>query len=289
MNYSCHSCGKASRESEAYERIEAGGETYLFCCPMCQSAFSAGNVHTRRMVLQAFSDDRASVYVEYLPALQVGGDYTCIRAVGEDKLYVIFADISGHGIASSLVMSRVGAETERLVQSGQDLAAIAEALNRLMSSSAGGDLYLTLFGAEIDFPAQTITYVNCGHPAQLLWSQKLQQSTLLQSEHIPVGMFDAETFGTPPKITRDIHAGDKLMLFTDGMLELRLEDGREFGQDGLIKVFRELVKASTEEARRLIIEQLKASQTERLEDDMLLVFVDITGSSSVRCGREGSI
>lgn len=284
----CHSCGKAITESEAHARSEVDGETYLFCCPMCQSAFGAGHVQ-RRMVLQAFSDERASVYVEYVPALQVGGDYTCIRAVGEDRLYVIVADVSGHGIASSLVMSRVGAETERLVQSGEDLAAIAEALNRLMASNAGGDLYLTLFGAEIDFSAHTIAYVNCGHPAQLLWSQKLQQSTLLQSEHIPVGMFDAETFGTPPKVSLEIHAGDKLMLFTDGMLELRFENGREFGQDGLIRVFRELVKASTEEAKRLIIEQLKASQAGRLNDDMLLVFVDVKGSSSVRNSREGAI
>ena len=288
MTDRCHSCGKTVTESETHARLEVGGETYLFCCPMCQSAFAAGNVQ-RRMVLQAFSDERASVFIEYVPALQVGGDYTCIRAVGDDKLYVIVADVSGHGIASSLVMSRVGAETERLVQSGKDLAAIAEALNRLMTSNAGGDLYLTLFGAEIDFSAQTITYINCGHPAQLLWSQKLQQSTLLQSEHIPVGMFDAETFGTPPKVTLDVHAGDKLMLFTDGMLELRLEDGREFGQDGLTRVFRELIKASSEEAKRLIMEQLKASQAERLEDDMLLVFVDIKGGASGRHRREGAV
>lgn len=67
-------------------------------------------------------------------------------------MYVIVADVSGHGISSSLVMARVGPEIERLVQAGEDIAAIAEALNSFMTSRlAEEEMYLTLFGSEIDF------------------------------------------------------------------------------------------------------------------------------------------
>jgi len=240
------------------------------------------------MVLPHSSDSRASVDVEYIPALQVGGDYICVRRVGEDKLCVVVADVAGHGIASSLVMSRASFETERLLQSSDDLAATAQALNRFMRSSAGGERYLTLFGAEFDFFTQTITYVNCGHPAQLLWSQKLQRFTLLRSEHMPVGMFDDETFGTPLKVTLDLHAGDRLLLFTDGVLELRLRDGRELGQEGLIRMFRDTVDQPSAVAKRQLIEELGPSSIGRPDDDVLLVFVEITECSSARGCEEGS-
>lgn len=286
--YKCHSCGRPITESEVYARISVGGETYLFCCPMCGSAFKAGPVQ-RRMVLQAFADDRASVFVEYVPALQVGGDYTCIRAVGEDKLYVIVADVSGHGISSSLVMARVGPEIERLVQAGEDIAAIAEALNSFMTLRlAEEEMYLTLFGSEIDFASETISYVNCGHPAQLLWSEKHKSYTRLESEHIPVGLFGSDQFGTPRKTTLGIHTGDKLMLFTDGMLELKLEDGSEFGERGLIKMFHELVEIPSEETKQRIFDQIKAAQTDHLNDDLLFVFIDIKGSSRLRRSTGGS-
>lgn len=277
----CHSCGRALAEKQAYARVKVGGETYLFCCPMCQSAFNAGALQ-RRMILQAFSDDRASILVEYLPALQVGGDYTCIRAVGDDKLYVIVADISGHGIGSSLVMSRIGAEIERLVQTGEDIVTMAEVLNNLMTSSIGEDMYLTLFGSEIEFPARTISYVNCGHPAQLLWSQKHQKYTRLESQHLPVGVFGPEMFKRPQRTSVEINTGDKLMLFTDGLLELKLEDGSELGELGLIKMFRSLLRNPTEEMKRQIFEQIKASQTDHLDDDLLFILVDIKSAGSSR-------
>lgn len=282
----CHSCGRPITEEEAYASVQVGGETHLLCCPMCLSAFKAGPVQ-RRMILQGFSDDRASVFVEYLPALQVGGDYTCVRAVGEDKLYVIVADISGHGISSSLVMSLIGAEIELLVQAGEDIAVIAEALNNSMIARLDDwDAYLTLFGSEINFSTQTITYVNCGHPAQLLWSEKHKDYIRLESGHLPVGLFGPEKFGTPEKTTVGIHPGDKLMLFTDGMLELKLEDGSEFGEKGFIKMFHELVENPSEETKQRIFDQIKAAQTGCLNDDLLFVFVDIRAAAKARHAEE---
>lgn len=256
---------------------------------MCQSAFRAGTAQ-KRMLLQSLTDARVSVFVEYVPALQVGGDYTCIRAVGEDKLYVIVSDVSGHGISSSLVMARVGPEIERLVQAGENVAAIAQALNIVMTApQAEDEMYLTLFGSEIDFALETISYVNCGHPAQFLWSDKLSSYARLESENLPVGLFGPDKFGTPRTITLDIHPGDKLILFTDGMLELKLEDGSELGERGLISMFRELVEKPSEATKQEIFDRIKAAQTDHLNDDLLFIFIDIKGGSRLRQKEENSL
>lgn len=274
----CHSCGRTIAESEAYKRIALGGEVYLFCCPMCMSAFEARPLQ-RRMIPRSFSDHRVSVFVEYLPALQVGGDYACIRSVGEDRLYLVIGDISGHGITSALLMSRISTEIERLVEAGQDLAATAEFLNNSINSMLGEDwCYLTLFGAAIDFPSQTLSYINCGHPGQLLWSQREQTVVRLDSQNLPLGLFSSQVFGTAIQKTVQMQSGDKLLLFTDGISELEREDRSELGEAGLIEIFHKFIKVPREETQRRVVEQIQALQKGHSNDDVLFIFADLRGT-----------
>ena len=93
----CYSCGRAIEDAAAYSRIRVGDDTFLICCPMCMTATEAGHVQ-RRMIPNSFSNDRASVFVGYQPALDFGGDYVCVRWLDNDRLYAILADISGHGV-----------------------------------------------------------------------------------------------------------------------------------------------------------------------------------------------
>ncbi len=274
----CQGCGRPITESEAFARIALGSETYLFCCPMCMSAFEARALQ-RRMIPQSFSNERVAVFVEYVPALQVGGDYACIRSVGEDRLYLLVGDISGHGITSALLMSRISTEIERLVEAGQDVATIAEFLNNSINSMSGEEwFYLTLFGAAIDFPSQTISYVNCGHPGQLLWSQREQTVVRMDSQNLPVGLFGPEVFGTAIKKSVGIQPGDKLLLFTDGISELEREDGSALGEAGLIEIFHKFIKAPREETHRRVVEQIQALQKGHANDDVLFIFVDLSGT-----------
>jgi len=271
----CQACGRTITETEAYTRITLGDETYLFCCPMCMTAFHAGDLQ-RRMIPKSFSNERVAVFVEYVPALQVGGDYACIRSVGEDRLYLWVGDVSGHGVTSSLLMSRISTEIERRVEAGEDLAITAEFLNNSINSMIDEEwFYLTLFGAAIDFSSQTISYVNCGHPGQLLWSQRGQTVVRLASQNLPAGLFGPEVFGTAIKNTVGMQAGDKLLLFTDGISELEREDGSELGETGLIEIFHKFIKAPRAETQRRIVEQIQALQNGHPNDDLLFIFVDL--------------
>ena len=140
----CHVCGNPTTEEKAYARIALSDRVYLICCPMCLTAIQAGAVQ-RRMVAKSHEAPRASVFVEYLPAGQVGGDYAWVHAVGRDLMYAVVADVSGHGITSSLVASRIAPEIERLARGRLPLAEFAEALNRLMWSTFSEErVYLTL-------------------------------------------------------------------------------------------------------------------------------------------------
>ena len=277
---SCYACGKSITEHEAHAQYEVGGVAYLLCCPMCSTAIEAGSVQ-RRMVPASFSNERATIFVEYLPALMVGGDFACLRWLGDDKLHLSVGDVSGHGVTSSIIMSRLSAELQQRAEAEEDLVVMTAAMNKRMKFLAGSEtLYTTLFSSVIDFTDQSVTYVNCGHPAPLLCTEGDQGVRRLVSQNIPIGLFGPYEFGIPRKSVIRFRPGDRLMLFTDGLLELKREDGSEIGEKGIFQIFQEVIRAPSETAERNAFEQLKALREGQNADDLLFIFVDIKGGLS---------
>lgn len=283
----CYSCGRNLEDAAAYSRIQVGAEVFLICCPMCMTASEAGHVQ-RRMIPSSFSNQYVSVFVGYQPALHVGGDYACVRGVDDGRLYAVVADISGHGVTSSIVMSRLSGEIEALIGASSDLPEIAVTLNRSVRALAGErHMFLTFFGAILDFRTGHLEYVNCGHPGQLLWSKTGVGCTRLDSDGIPVGLFGPERFGTPTTRTADLVPGDKLVLFTDGILDLE-RDGVPLEEVGLIGTLQEMLKGPLPGAAERAFENLKTLQ-ERSDDDLLLVVIDIKGLGSWSTGARTAI
>ncbi len=269
----CYSCGRAIDDAAAYSRIQVAAEVFLICCPMCMTASEAGQVQ-RRMIPTSFSNEHVSVFVGYQPALHVGGDYVCLRWLEHDRLCAVLADISGHGVTSSIVMSRLSGEIEALIRTGSALPEIALTLNRSVRALAGErHMYLTLFGAILNFRTGDLEYVNCGHPGQLLWSRTGVGCTRLDSDGIPVGLFGPERFGTPTTRTAAFAPGDKLVLFTDGILDLE-RDGVPLEEAGLMATLREMLKSSIPGTAERAFGDLKKLQG-RSDDDLLLVVIDI--------------
>ena len=213
---------------------------------MCLTAIQAGAVQ-RRMISPSHSTPRASVFVEYHPAVQVGGDYGWARSVGDERMYAVVADVSGHGITSSLVASRIAPE---------------------------------LFCSLIDFTEREIRYVNCGHPGPLLWSERYRVFAKLQAEDYPVGLFEPDFFGRPRAKTASFEMGDKLVLYTDGALGLRRPDGSELGEVGLREAFRGVLEVTTEESVKALFERFKTLHEAHPIDDLLVMIIDLHGGGS---------
>jgi len=215
--------------------------------------------------------------------VQVGADYAWVQAVGQDLMYAVVADVSGHGITSSLVASRIAAEVERLGEGREGLAQFAKRLNRLMwSTFAEQRVYLTLFAAVLDFQQREVRYVNCGHPPGLLWSERDRSFARLEPEDYPVGLFDALTFSLPQEKAAGFETGDRLVLYTDGVLGLRQPDGSEMGEAGLRETLRAAMERPLEEATARLFAGLRAKHEAHSDDDLLMVLVDLQGGASAR-------
>jgi sigma-B regulation protein RsbU (phosphoserine phosphatase) len=196
-------------------------------------------------------------------------------------MYAVVADVSGHGITSSLVASRIAPEVERLAQRREPLAEFAKTLNHLMWTTFGEErVYLTLFAALLDFEEREVRYVNCGHPSGLLWSERYRSFARLPPENFPVGLFEAEAFGIPRTKAMAFEIGDRFVLYTDGVLGLRQPDGSELGEAGLHQTLRDAMERPLGESTASLFADLKTKHEAHPEDDLLIVLVDLHGGAS---------
>ncbi|MCH7666479.1 MAG: serine/threonine-protein phosphatase [Acidobacteria bacterium] len=272
----CASCDKPISVAEAFRQVELGDEIFLICCPMCLSALEAGDLQ-RQMMPRSGSVAGVDLAVEYRPAMRVGGDYALVKQRGDDELYLVVADVSGHGLKPSLLVSRLSALVENLAEAGTHVTAIAESLNdEVFSNFRSEHLYLTLFAASLSAASRTITYCNCGHPAPLLWSRSEAEVRRLDAHHLPVGLFESKTFGKPVGRKVTFRPGDRLAVFTDGLTELELEDGSELGESGLIDLLEQRRDSSPSTAGRHVFERLHELSRGGAQDDLLLICCDFS-------------
>ena len=165
----------------------------------------------------------------YEPLGAVSGDYCDVIPAGDD-LYFILGDVSGKGMAASLLMSSLRAIFHSLIPLNLDLCDLMSRANRLLVDSSPANQFATLILGKADHDGE-LELVNAGHLPPILIKNGMKGE--LNFSGLPLGMF-AETPFSMSKIKLD--HGDSLLLFTDGVTEAVNESGAEFIQKCLASV-----------------------------------------------------
>ncbi|HEX4168498.1 MAG TPA: ADOP family duplicated permease [Bryobacteraceae bacterium] len=172
-----------------------------------------------------------------LPARSVGGDYYDFVKVGDQNIGIALADVAGKGVAAALIMSVVQASLRILTDEGKvSLPELVAKMNRFLHRSTGFNSYATFFYAQMDEQTRQLSYVNAGHnPPYLLRASGVEE---LSTGGMVIGMFAAASY-EEGKV--DLHSGDVLVAFTDGVTEALNLGEEEFGEERL----KELLKSVT--------------------------------------------
>jgi len=159
----------------------------------------------------------------YQPAGVVGGDYCDLIAGNDGELNFVMADVSGKGVAAAMLSSNLRAIFRSLIPVGLSAADLMTRANQLFRQSALPSQYATLVFGKSTI-AGDLEMVNAGHlPVMLAGSTGTR---LVESTSQPLGMFADQLF-TPARAR--MHAGDTLVLYTDGISEAENDDGDEYG------------------------------------------------------------
>lgn len=191
---------------------------------------------------------RAALFAAMRPAREVGGDFYDAFQLDEDRLAVSVGDVSGKGVPAALFMA-VCQTTIRVAlrEHGDDIARAVGHANDLLEAENKASMFATFFGAIVDLRTGRTRFCNCGHnePALRRADGRLE---LLSTSGMALGMMGGATFESA-EVT--LGAGDRLLLYTDGLTEAHDPRGELFGDERLVEavaqhgagVFADLVPA----------------------------------------------
>jgi sigma-B regulation protein RsbU (phosphoserine phosphatase) len=168
----------------------------------------------------------------YQPVGAVGGDY-CELTVLDDGQSLFFAvgDVSGKGVAASLLMTHLSAIFRSLLSLDLPLAELVSRANRLFCESTGPAHYATLVCGFAT--PDGVDICNAGHCPPLLLRRDTTQR--VDSTGLPLGLFCGGRYATR---RLSLEAGDSLLLYTDGITEAENEAGDEYRDERLIRILR---------------------------------------------------
>ncbi|MDP8217774.1 MAG: PP2C family protein-serine/threonine phosphatase [Candidatus Theseobacter exili] len=210
------------------------------------------------------------VYAHFLPASFLGGDYAQFVFLNRNQLLFIISDVTGHGVASALLVNRFHAEFQILSQNATDPGLLMNHLNAFIKRDfAGTYMYLSSFCGILDFSSGILRYSNYGHPSQFLYCSAEEKVIELESHTSFLGLpfHDGHLYQSE----QTIQAGDRLLLFTDGVIEIRDLFGQEYGYERLKGFLKQNHAMNVKEFDQELLEHLRAYKSGPFMDDIFLV------------------
>ncbi|HKO59713.1 MAG TPA: SpoIIE family protein phosphatase [Pyrinomonadaceae bacterium] len=176
--------------------------------------------------------DGWEVAYHYQPAGPVSGDYCDLINGEKNSLYFVLGDVSGKGVAASMLMAHLHAMFRTLASINMPLEQMVERASRVFCESTLPTQYATLVCGKAAADGG-VEICNAGHLPALLTQRG--DVTQIAATGLPVGMFCSESFS----VTKfRMQPGDSLLLYTDGCSERSNSDGQEYGTDRLSEMLR---------------------------------------------------
>lgn len=206
-----------------------------------------------------------------LPATEVGGDYYDYFALDGDRLAVVVGDVTGHGVASGLVLSGVRASLNLLHEELDSPRRILGRVNAMLKRTSTPRMLMTLGLAVLDRQQKRVRVATAGHPPVLLLRSGSTEVDEVGSGSFPLGAV-ADTEYEEDMV--DLKPGDVLLLYSDGLVEAANDRDEQFGWDRLKETMVEQAEStSAREIRDAILRDVWEfkGDTEQADDVTMVV------------------
>jgi phosphoserine phosphatase RsbU/P len=208
------------------------------------------------------------VATAWQPARMVGGDYFDVIRLGENRLGICIADVSGKGVAAALLMANVQATVRAFARDSEGAARVCSRVNQVLCGNIATGKFVTFFYGVLDADRRTLQYCNAGHLTPILLSG--HSTRLLPASGAVLGVFPEWKY---EDAIVELTPGDNLLLFTDGITEVEGADGEEFGEDGLATLARANRGGSAAALNSAVLSEVTAYCQGRFQDDATLMVI----------------
>jgi sigma-B regulation protein RsbU (phosphoserine phosphatase) len=207
----------------------------------------------------------------YIPTEDVGGDYYDYIKMSNDFYGFLVADVSGHGIPAAVIM----AITRALVHSYTiDIISSAEVLNminEILSDNIYTNDFVTMFYIVVNMKTGLCNYASAGHHPVLFFDKSKMIVHQLKAKGLFLGAFEKVTF---EERNMELHKGDILLLYTDGLVDVQNRSDQFYGIDRLIGKLILFNEEDPEKMVESILDDLKEfSEGRPYSDDLTMLII----------------
>lgn len=229
----------------------------------------------QQSILPAGVPEMQSVRVDaaYRPMTAVAGDFYDFLQRDSQRLGVLVADVSGHGVPAALIASMIKVAAQSAALCADDPPEVLRVCNRVLRAQLRGQFVSAAY-LWIDTEKRTALYSAAGHPPLLLWRNGCGELERIESNGLLFGILPAPDY---PVRAISFSSGDRFLLYTDGLIEPENSAGEPFGEARLAGVVRDCSSRQADELSRALLEALPNWQPGSLEqqDDITLIILDI--------------
>ncbi len=222
----------------------------------------------------------------FRPSAFIGGDLFNVFALDEKRTSIFSIDVSGHGVASALFAVTLGNMLRpRMISTGSDVvrstfgaenltspAQVATTLNERFPLEPPTDMYFTLFYAVLDQTDLSLRWVRAGHPPPVMVSG--EEVRLLEKGDPPIGFFADYQY---VEHESNLHRGDRLFLYSDGITESANPSGIPFGirrlESALAESSKMPLSKTVLEIKRKILDH---RDHDTFDDDLSLLAIELS-------------
>jgi hypothetical protein len=239
----------------------------------------AAEIQWSLLPLAAFSSGEISIAGALEPAYEIGGD-TFDYACGDRTLTLAIFDSMGHGLGAARLSSLCVAAFRNARRAGRSILEQAELIHQTLLPGFELEGYTTgaILSIDLASPDRSLV-VNAGHEQPFLQRGPGRPAQISLRPEIP--------FGMPFPVDRGVEElalepGDRLTLFSDGMIEARPDGGEMFGLERLAGILTDTREQPPPEVARVAVRAVRDHRAAHLEDDATIVVVDIPDAGSAR-------
>jgi sigma-B regulation protein RsbU (phosphoserine phosphatase) len=214
-----------------------------------------------------------SVETYYSPARTIGGDFGVVFPHSDESLTILMCDVSGHGIGSALMANRIYSETLHQLERKAGPGSVLRRIHDFVHDHLAADgFYFTMAAVRLSMRGRRATFAAAGHPPAILVSK--EGLRLLDSQNGILGCL-SDTAPSESADEIDLEPGDRLVLYTDGLVEVFDHRTEMLGVEGFARLVIDTAKLPLPEMRQAVLDGVTTWRHGPLADDISLVIVEV--------------
>jgi sigma-B regulation protein RsbU (phosphoserine phosphatase) len=243
---------------------------------LLESELAEASEYVRSLLPVSLEGD-VNIQTQFIPSSQLGGDCYDFYWLDSDRLAIYLIDTSGHGVGSALLSISI-LNLLRSQSFGKDKfydpSAVMTELNRAFQMSKQGGRYFTMWYGVYERSARRLVYANAGHPPALAIAGEKGNLQIqeLPSLSMPIGFFPNAEYTSEAV---DLAPNSKLYIFSDGIYEVKLANGKIWGLPKFIDLLTHELPHNKTLSADLVLQNIRAEAPNAyFEDDISLLQIN---------------